>query len=312
MRLLGSGSFGTSGRSVAIEYVRRALRHLVVVAAIVVFAASLPCAAHAASKSFTLTAESKMVSVGEGMTYKAWTYSGTVPGPVLRVRQGDMVHIRLINHTPDAHGIDIHAAQIAPRHFLSGPGKPVDYSFRADVPGVFAYHCDATPVLEHIALGMYGMMIVRPGHGWPDGKAQNVVIVQGELYGLPNKNGVLQTKESKIISAQPDFVVFNGKINSFTPNNPIKIKVGKLVRVFFLNAGPNLTAAFHVDGVLFSTIYRGGNPADALHWLNTLDVPPSDGAVFEFKVNQPGKYAFTDLNRAHQYKGAQGVFEAVK
>lgn len=311
MRLV-QDRLGIVGRLVPVDYLRTALRHLLMIGIVAVVAASLPYNAHAAEKSFTLTAQSKKVSVGEGMTYKAWTYDGTVPGPVLRVRQGDLVHVKLINHTPDAHGLDIHAAQIAPWHFLSGPGKPVSYSFRADVPGVFAYHCDANPVLEHIALGMYGMMIVAPKHGWPNGKAQNVVLIQGELYGLPNKNGVLQTKESKIISADPDFVVYNGKVNNFTPNDPIKIKVGELVRVFFLNAGPNLTSAFHVDGALFSTIYVGGNPHDAMHWLNTWDVPPSDGAVFEFRVTQPGNYTFTDLNRGHQYKGAQGVFRAVK
>ena len=90
------------------------------------------------------------------------------------------------------------------------------------------------------------------------------------------------------------------------------IKTGKLVRVFFLNAGPNLTSAFHVSGVLFSTVYRSGNPADALRNINTLAIPPSDGAVFEFRVTQPGDYEFTDLNRAHQYKGATGIFRAAR
>jgi hypothetical protein len=105
-------------------------------------------------------------------------------------------------------------------------------------------------------------------------------------------------------------VVFNGAVDKYGLSNPIPIKVGDLVRVFFVNAGPNLTSAFHVAGVLFSTVYRSGNPADALHGVNTLEVPTGDGAVFEFKVNQPGDYSFIDLNRAHQYKGAAGVFRA--
>lgn len=67
---------------------------------------------------------------------------------------------------------------------------------------------------------------------------------------------------------------------------------------------------FHVTGVLFSTVYRSGNPADALHGLNTFEVAPSDGAVFEFKVKEPGNYTFTDLNRASEYKGAVGIFRA--
>ena len=90
-----------------------------------------------------------------------------VPGPVLKVVQGDEVKIDLINHTKDAHGINVHAAQISPEHFDGDPMKSVSYSFPADVPGVFIYHCTAAPILDHIASGMYGMMIVEPKAGWP-------------------------------------------------------------------------------------------------------------------------------------------------
>ena len=79
--------------------------------------------------------------------------------------------------------------------------------------------------------------------------------------------------------------------------------------MFFVNAGPSLTSAFYVTGVLFDTVYKSGNPADAMHGLNTLAVPPSDGAVFEFRVTEPGDYPFMDLNRAQQYKGATGSSE---
>jgi nitrite reductase (NO-forming) len=83
-----------------------------------------------------------------------------------------------------------------------------------------------------------------------------------------------------------------------------------LVRVFFLNAGPNLTSTFHVAGVMFSAVYHGGNPANRLHGTDNLVVGPSTGAVFEFKVSEPGNYRFMDLDRAHEYNGAMGVFRA--
>ncbi len=267
--------------------------------------------AHAASKTFKLSVEGKDVPVGAGLKFRAWTYDGEVPGPVLRARQGDMIHIHLTNQTTEAHGIDVQAAQIAPKHFVGDPMKPVDYTFPAEVPGVFSYHCAANPILQHIALGMYGMMIVEPKGGWADGPAQDVEIVQSEVYGLPNARHVIMSNQSKVVAAQPDFLLFNGGINKYDLDHPIQIKVGKLVRVFFLNAGPSLTAAFHVSGVIFSTIYQGGNPADAMHGLSTVEVPPSSGAIFEFRVTQPGDYQFTDSNRAHEYKGAMGIFRAV-
>lgn len=268
--------------------------------------------AQAAAKSFTLTAQQNTLSIGAGMTFSAWTYDGTIPGPLLKVDQGDEVKITLVNHTSDAHGIDVQAAQISPEHFSGDPMKPVHYSFTAKVPGVFEYHCSAPPILEHIARGMYGMMVVKPKGGWPNGKAQDVELIQSEFYGLPNKKGLIAGSHEKMVAGHPDFVAFNGALNKYNRQHPIKIKVGELVRVFFVNAGPSLTSSFHVSGALFSTVYRDGNPANVMHDLTTLAVPPSDGAVFEFRVTQPGVYPFMDLDWAHQYKGASGVFLATK
>lgn len=299
------------GLPVASGYIfNRAIRTAAIVMLAVASAAGMPLSAQATTKSFTLTAGRTRVGVGAGMTYNAWTYNGTIPGPVLKVVQGDKVKIDLINHTKDAHGINVHAAQISPEHFSGDPMTSISYSFPADVPGVFVYHCAAPPILDHIASGMYGMMIVEPKAGWPDGKAQEVTIVQSELYGLPDAHGFIVGSHGKMVQARPDFVVFNGALDKYSFNHPIEIKVGRLVRVFFVNAGPNLTSAFYVTGVLFDTVYKGGNPVNAMHGVNTLEVPPSDGAVFEFRVTQPGNYQFMDLNGAQQYKGANGVFRA--
>jgi nitrite reductase (NO-forming) len=266
--------------------------------------------AGATDQKFTLNVEHKPISLSSGVTYNATTFNGSVPGPTLKVHEGDSVTIALINHTGDAHGINVHAAQVAPSHFAGDPIKPVGYTFQAAVPGVFAYTCYAPPILDHIASGMYGMMIVEPKDGWPNGDAQEVTLVQSEFYGLPDKRGFINGDHAKMIAAQPDIIVFDGAMNKYDRDHPIKLKVGKLVRVFFVNAGPNMTSSFHVAGVLFSTVYRGGNPANVMHGVNTFEVAPSDGAVFEFTVNEPGIYSFMDLNRASQYKGAAGIFRA--
>lgn len=280
----------------------------VILAALV--SASLSRAAQAATKAFNFTVERKHVDVGSGMTYNAWTYNGTVPGPILRIDQGDQVSIQLINDTTDAHGINIHAAQMPPTHFSGDPRTRVSYGFRAEVPGVFVYHCNAVPILDHIAAGMYGMTVVEPKGGWPGGSAQEINIVQSEFYGLPDKHGLISGDHAKMLDARADFVVFNGQLNKYGLQHPIPVKTGRLVRLFFVNAGPNLTSAFHIAGVIFSTIYRGGNPADALHGIDALDVGPSQGAVFEFTLKEPGDYRIMDMQRAHQYKGALGILRA--
>ena len=264
----------------------------------------------AADRTFTLTAERKQIPIGSGLSYNAWTYDGAVPGPTLRVRQGDNVTIRLLNQTSDAHGIEILAAQIAPRHFSGDPMTAISYSFRAAVPGVFDYHCSAIPVLDHVASGMYGMMIVEPRAGWPGGKAQEVTIVQGEFYGTPDPHGLVVGDHTRMLAAQPDFIVFNGALGRYSVSSPIQIKVGAPVRLFFLNAGPNLNATFHVSGVIFSTVYLNGNPANAIHQVPSVELGPGQGAVLEFKVDERGAYRFYDEAGAHSYKGALGVFRA--
>ena len=263
-----------------------------------------------AGRAFTLKVLDKTVDIGAGLKYRATTYDGTVPGPTLRVRQGDDVTINLINDTVSAHGINVYAAQIAPDHFSGDPHAEVKYSFRADVPGVFVYHCSAIPVLRHVADGMYGMMIVEPTHGWPNGDAQEVTIVQGEFYGTPDSTGLIMGNSQAMIDARPDFVVFNGAVDKFDIDHPIGIKVGGLVRVFFANAGPNLVSIFHVNGAIFATVYRSGNPADSMHDLSSFEVGPGSGAVFEFRAQQSGDYQFLDQAMAHPYKGAIGVFRA--
>jgi len=278
----------------------------------VVAAAARPIPLRAAQKNFTLTVEKKWVDIGGGMSYQAWAYDGTVPGPVLRVNQGDEVNAQLLNHTTDAHGLNMHAAQISPDHFGGDSSKPLSYKFPADVPGVFLYHCNGIPILDHIGRGMYGMMVVDPKGGWPTGSAQEIPLVQSEFYGIPRANGKIIPDHSEMLSAQPNFVVFNGKLNVHGAQHPIPIKVGKLVRVFFADAGPNLQSTFNVSGVIFSTVYQGGNPANAFHGIDSLAVAPGATAVFEFTVSEPGDYRFMDLDRAHQYNGAMGVFRATR
>jgi nitrite reductase (NO-forming) len=310
-RVRPTGLAGFTNRYSRVRGRRRTFSEIGILLAFCLLITPLPSSVAAAEKSFTFTAERTPVAIGSGLSYPAWTYNGTVPGPLIRVNQGDRVDITLVNHTTDAHGIYPHAAQLNDENFAGPPGaKDLSYSFLAQVPGVFDYHCTADPILDHIAEGMYGMMIVDPKDGWPNGKAHDVMLVQGEFYGMPDNRGHLRLDHSKMVDGEPDFVVFNGRISNYGAANPIPIKVSELIRVFFINIGPNLFSDFHVVGAIFSTVYRSGNPADAVHDIQTLEVGPGDGAVFEFRVHHPGSYTFMDHAMGHAYKGAMGIFRA--
>jgi len=271
----------------------------------------IPATARAEVREYTLTVQNKKISIGSDMTYDAWTYNGTVPGPVLRAKVGDLVKIHLVNHADLAHGIDIHAAQIAPNlHFKSiKPKAKLDYSFRPKYPGVFAYHCSSPPIVTHIANGMYGMMIVEPRKGWP--KAHEINIIQAEYYGEPDDDGFVAADSAAMMEEKPNFVVFNGEVEKYV-DHPIKIKVGELVRIFFANLGPNKLSTFHVIGTIFSSVYRSGNPNNVTHGVQSFEVGPGDAAIFELTVHEPGDYIFVDHAIARPYEGAVGILRAVK
>ena len=264
----------------------------------------------AEQRNFTVPVQEKTIDIGAGLKYDAWTYGGTVPGPVLRVRQGDKVHIHLVNDMEIAHGIDIHAAGIAPsKHFAPIPGKPTSATtswrtFPGSSPTIAARR-RWSPISPTEGLRM---MIVDPKGGWS--KAQEVTLEQGEFYGDPDKNGMVSGDSKRMMDERPDFVVFNGVIEKYA-DHPIQIKVGQPVRIFFVNIGPNRTSTFHVVGTVFSSVYRSGNPANAFHGVQSFEVGPGDGAVFEFTVHEAGDYPFLDHAIARAYKGAIGIFHAV-
>jgi nitrite reductase (NO-forming) len=65
-------------------------------------------------------------------------------------------------------------------------------------------------------------------------------------------------------------------------------------------------------GAIFSTVYRSGNPRDAFHNIQSYEIGPGDGAVFEFRAARPGTYTFMDHTTGHAYKGAMGILRATQ
>jgi nitrite reductase (NO-forming) len=119
--------------------------------------------------SVNLVATDTKVAIANGVQYSAWTFNGTVPGPVLHVREGQTVHVKLVNNGAMMHSIDFHAAQVAPdvAYKSINPGAQIEFSFVAKTPGVFIYHCGTPPVLQHMANGMYGAIVVDPATPLP-------------------------------------------------------------------------------------------------------------------------------------------------
>lgn len=121
---------------------------------------------------FNLTGESVELPIMGGKTYNAMTFNQQVPGPTLRVTQGDVVKMTL--HIPDhevtGHGNDMHSSQMSASHFESvNPGETSQYCYIAESAGVFKYHCSGVKLIgmdQHVLSGMYGIAIVDPANGY--------------------------------------------------------------------------------------------------------------------------------------------------
>ena len=253
------------------------------------------------------------VTLAEGTKYDAWTFGGAIPGPVLRVTEGDTVDFTLINRAPIPHSMDFHAAEIAPSRYYTNilPGDSIHYRFVPRVVGAFMYHCGTAPVAAHIANGMYGALIVDPRTPRPP--AREFVLVQSEFYFSPTLSaaGAHSLDWDKLLSLAPDHVVFNGRAAQYA-TAPIAVKTGELLRIYLVNAGPNRVSAFHVVGAIFERVFEDAGSRATMEGVQTVGVPMGGGAIFEVRLKEPGNYPFVSHAFADATKGAVGIFMAAK
>ena len=136
---------------------------------------------------FDLTGESVELPIMGGKTYNAMTFSGQVPGPTLRVTQGDVVKMTLTIPADEVtgHGNDMHASQISASAFESvNPGETSMYCYIAESAGVFKYHCSGVKLIgmdQHVLSGMYGIAIVDPINGYKKLMVEKTSVSNGKV-----------------------------------------------------------------------------------------------------------------------------------
>ena len=245
----------------------------------------------------------------KGTKQMMWTFGGTIPGPVVRVKQGDTVNFNLINlkSNKQSHSMDFHAAQVDVLDEFSEikPGKSKNYTFKANYPGVFIYHCGASAMSEHIARGMYGVIIVDPKDGYTEDYPKpdrEYVIVEGDLFEAGTKpNDITMGKgwKASLINGK---VFHYDAVHDSDASLTLESKPGERVRIFFVNANINESVAFHPIAGIWDRVYDNGNPKNIKYGMQTVDVAPAHGMVFDL-ISPKGK----DTNNAlvnHRMKRA--------
>jgi nitrite reductase (NO-forming) len=260
-----------------------------------------------------LVVEEKLMTVAAGYQQMVWTFNGSVPGPVIRVKVGDTIRVHLRNPATSAlsHSVDFHSSQVAWNDEMTSikPGEEKLYEWTADYAGVWMYHCGTSPALHHIANGMFGMVIVEPAEGLP-AVDKEFAIVQSDWYLGPQKD-VSSLSKAAAGAPAPDFVMFNGVANQYL-DNPIQVGTGERVRIFLLDAGPNIDSSFHIVGTIFDTVTKEGihllRGNDGSWGSQAVDLSPAQGAIIEFQTAEDGQYPMVTHAFNFVGRGALGLF----
>jgi nitrite reductase (NO-forming) len=274
--------------------------------------ATLPPAVPGTVAKVHMTLKDLTVQIAPGVKYSTWSFSGHgAPGPIVHVRQGQIVEMTLTNGGAIPHSIDFHAARIAPNIAFRDvdPGKSFTFRFRANDPGVYMYHCGTKPVLMHIANGMYGAIVVSPTKPLPKADKE-YVLVASEWY--MTNDGIKEPASFDMAKAHamaPDWTTFNGYANQYV-THPLTADPGNTVRFWVVAAGPTLDTDFHVVGTIFNRAWPNANiTGTPQHGVQTVQVPAGGGGVFDVKIDQPGLYPFVSHAFAHVDLGQVGLLK---
>lgn len=267
----------------------------------------------------TLVAKEVVGEIEDGVKFKYMTWNGQVPGPMIRVRQGDTINLSLKNlpENTTIHNVDFHAVYGTGGSAVATttpPGGESHVTFKATYPGAFIYHC-AVPRLDmHISSGMFGMIVVEPPEGLPE-VDHEFYFGQHEVYTDKDagEKGMHNFDRQSMLDENPTYVLLNGEKNAITPNRYGALQVNReeTARLFMVTGGPNLTSNFHPIGNVWTKAWREG----AIHntpetYLQTCKVAPGSCGVFQMDYPVPEKIMLVDhaITR-YANKGMLGIIK---
>lgn len=259
----------------------------------------------------SLEVEEVEKEVAPGRTQTVWTFNGQTPGPVLRGKVGDRFVVELTNNGSMGHSIDFHAGDISPDEPMRTiePGESLTYEFTANRSGIWMYHCSTSPMSVHIANGMYGAVIIDPPGLEP--VDEEYVLIQGEQYWSSDLTE--GTDADAVAYGTPSAVTFNGYPFQYD-HEPLSAQAGDRVRMWVLDAGPNLPLSFHVVGTQFDTVWSEGDyliDHSEDSGSQTLGLLAAQGGFVEFSPHQAGSYTIVNHAMSNAERGAHGKLVVV-
>ena len=227
-------------------------------------------------KVFDITCSEIQWEVTPGQRMRAWAYNGQVPGPQIRVREGDRVRVIVKNRLPEStvvhfHGLEVPNNQDGVPFITQPPIKPgatYTYEFTVPNPGSHMYHSHHNAA-KQVGLGLLGAFIVEPKDksAEPQADVDYVMILNDTAHGY----------------------TLNGK--GFPATEPISAKRGQTVRIRYMNEGMQIHP-MHLHGMHMTVIAKDGWPVPQPWKCDTLNIAPGDRWDVLVKCNNPGVWAF--------------------
>jgi FtsP/CotA-like multicopper oxidase with cupredoxin domain len=247
-------------------------------------------------REYTLVAQDLDVEIAPGIHFPAWTYNGTVPGPVIRATESDLLRVHFVNagshpHTIHFHGI--HPAKMDGVFEVVHVGDTFTYEFPARPYGMHLYHCHSTPIKKHIHKGLYGAFIIDPPK--PRKPAQELVMV---INGFDTDG-----------DEENNFYTVNGR-SFYYARYPIRVRRSQTVRIYLANLTEfDLINSFHLHGDFFR--YYPTGSSDLFEYTDTVMLTQGQRGILEIDFANTGRF----MIHAHQSEftelGWMGFFEVV-
>jgi len=277
--------------------------------------------ARAEVRETTLTAAATSWEISPGQIVSAWTYNGTVPGPVIRAHPGDTIRVTLVNALPEPTTIHWHGVPV-PNGMDGVPGisAPVvprggqfTYEFPAPEPGTYWYHPHADAAAQ-ISRGLYGLLIVYPPAATPKAWDREFSLVVGEFGGMMGSMGTgggmgmggssgMGSGMSSSAMAMGTLLI-NGKTGPYVPD--LQVRKGERVLFRMVNTG-NMVHPMHLHGMSWSVTATDGFEVPAPYRKDTLPLNAGERYDAILDANNPGTWMLHCHNLQHVGEGTAGA-----
>jgi hypothetical protein len=282
-----------------------------------------------------IVSENNVIPITENKTdpvlYNAWTFNNTVPGPTMRMTEGDIIKLTVYNskdslHPHSLHMHSIHSGMMDGVTGMSGaipPGGHYTYTFTAGPYGVYPYHCHVAPIQSHINHGLYGVMIIDSKVPRPPAK-EMVMLMNGynlkddystnasESEQPPTASALRTNFEKATQSDEGSNQIYSVNGPAFVYNDhPIQLLTGQPYRIYLVNMLEfDLTNSFHLHGNMFE-YYPAGTGMNPSYKTDVVELGQGDRGILEFNYTKPGMYMFHAHVTEFTDLGWMGMFNVV-